>query len=775
MSSEWMVSTSSPLSLAKPNHLLAHRLTLATRRVQTCCYGETSLKPMTHVTMHETETISVSDGVGIVRFLKGKSYLVTGATGFLSKVLIEKLLRASPEIGKIFLLIEANDQESANKRLYDEHLKSCGQDECFIKLYRGPTFIIIMSTFTQTLFASLILYPTVPHRSYISSDLFKLLKQIHGSSYEDFMKSKLIPVLGDIAQENLGFDSEIAAKISDEIDVIISCGGRTAFDDRYDSALSVNALGPGRLLSFAKDCKKLKLFLHYSTAFVTGKKEGKVPESTLSIGENITSDLNIELELKLASEAVRMFHGSEENKKLKELGMERAQHYGWENTYTFTKAMGESIIHNQRGDLPVVIIRPSIIESSCKEPFPSWLQGIRMSAPLILAYGKDHIPHLLGDYQSYFDIIPVDMVVNATIAAMSKHGCGNVPQLKIYNITSTSHPNPLTLGELMEFSQQHLLDSPLRETTKELDRIKFHSSIESFTSSVFNTIVKQERETNNGEGEAESHTPLSMKGKRKLKYFESLAKIYQPYMFFQTRFDDRNTRSLLQEMSMEERKMFGFDVRDIDWESYIIKVHLQGLGFESQTMQFLADYRKSRFQVLEREIYETIMQTTEERLTRDLQHGASKSGQIGRSRPLVSTRTDEKNRITSYGLIENDSNLFYGLLEVQGALRFLYEKYESKFEEGEGKAVLDPEQIEEDLFNHIVWTTRIWRPRGFLFDCNERPNELGFPYLAGSFRGKRIIYDEKYELQENVRSSCRAEPCSTRDEIGLPKNKVFLE
>nr|YP_009891552.1 Ycf2 [Alliaria petiolata]YP_009891572.1 Ycf2 [Alliaria petiolata]QKK37925.1 Ycf2 [Alliaria petiolata]QKK37945.1 Ycf2 [Alliaria petiolata] len=153
---------------------------------------------------------------------------------------------------------------------------------------------------------------------------------------------------------------------------------------------------------------------------------------------------------------------------------------------------------------------------------------------------------------------------------------------------------------------------------------------------------------------------------------------------------------------------------------------------------------------------------------------------------------DEKNRITSYGFIENDSDLFHGLLEVQGALvgssrtekdcsqfdndrvtllfrseprdplymmqdgscsvvdqRFLYEKYESEFEEGEGEGVLDPQQIEEDLFNHIVWAPRIWRPRGFLFDCIERPNELGFPYLAGSFRGKRIIYDEKYELQEN--------------------------
>nr|UEN67517.1 hypothetical protein RF2 [Sophora wilsonii]UEN67536.1 hypothetical protein RF2 [Sophora wilsonii] len=151
---------------------------------------------------------------------------------------------------------------------------------------------------------------------------------------------------------------------------------------------------------------------------------------------------------------------------------------------------------------------------------------------------------------------------------------------------------------------------------------------------------------------------------------------------------------------------------------------------------------------------------------------------------------EEKNGITSYGLVENDSDLVHGLLEVEGALvgssrtekdcsqfdndrvtlllrpeprnplnmiqngscsivdqRFLYEKYESEFEEGEG--VLDPQQIEEDLFNHIVWAPRIWRPWDFLFDCIERPNELGFPYWARSFRGKRIIYDEEDELQEN--------------------------
>ncbi|MCD9559843.1 Protein Ycf2, partial [Datura stramonium] len=37
--------------------------------------------------------------------------------------------------------------------------------------------------------------------------------------------------------------------------------------------------------------------------------------------------------------------------------------------------------------------------------------------------------------------------------------------------------------------------------------------------------------------------------------------------------------------------------------------------------------------------------------------------------------------------------------------RFLYEKYESEFEEGEGEGALDPQ---EDLFNHIVWVERIW-------------------------------------------------------------------
>ncbi|CAN7052124.1 fatty acyl-CoA reductase 6, chloroplastic isoform X1 [Brassica rapa] len=544
--------------LSRPNHFLACRLPQSiTRRVQTsCCYRETSYKSP------EPEPSSVSDGVGIIRFLKGKTYLITGATGFLGKVLIEKLLRASPGIGKIFILIKSKDQESANKRLYDE------------VLFPVSSLLFLFSfffSFHQIKFVS------ICSTQIISSDLFSHLKQMHGRSYEEFMKSKLIPIIGEIGEENLGIGSEVAANISGEIDVVISCAGRTTFDDRYDLAINVNALGPGRLLSFAKDCKKLKLFLHISTAYVTGKKEGTVLETPLCIGKNITSDLNIEHELKLASEAVRKLHGSGEIKKLKELGIQRAQHYGWENTYTFTKAMGETLIQTMREDAPVVIIRPSIIESSYKEPFPGWLQGIRMSDPIILAYGKGQISGLWGDSQSFADIIPVDMVVNATIAAMAKHGCGN-SDLKVYNVTS-SHANPLRVGELMDLCYQHLYDFPL--TVIDLARMKFHSSLESFTSSVFDIIAKQERGTKNEGGEAEeSHTTLSFKGRGILNYFVSLARTYEPYTFFQARFDDTNTRSLIQEMSMEERKIFEFDIKSIDWEHYIVNVHLPGLKRE---------------------------------------------------------------------------------------------------------------------------------------------------------------------------------------------------
>lgn len=101
--------------------------------------------------------VEMHDGIGIVKFLKGKGFFITGGTGFLAKgthtyahilfimqmfmhfhenytysekvfffclskypVLIEKILRTAPDVGKIYLLIKAKNKEGAMERLKSE-------------------------------------------------------------------------------------------------------------------------------------------------------------------------------------------------------------------------------------------------------------------------------------------------------------------------------------------------------------------------------------------------------------------------------------------------------------------------------------------------------------------------------------------------------------------------------------------------------------------------------------------------------------------------------
>jgi fatty acyl-CoA reductase len=46
--------------------------------------------------------------------------------------------------------------------------------------------------------------------------------------------------------------------------------------------------------------------------------------------------------------------------------------------------MGEMVINALRGDIPVVTMRPSIIESTLKDPFPGWIQGNRLVSKIVI-------------------------------------------------------------------------------------------------------------------------------------------------------------------------------------------------------------------------------------------------------------------------------------------------------------------------------------------------------------------------------------------------------
>ena len=117
----------------------------------------------------------------------------------------------------------------------------------------------------------------------------------------------------------------------------------------------------------------------------------------------------------------------------------RASDYGWQDTYVLTKAMGEMVIESMRDDLPTVIVRPSIVESSFRDPFPGWIEGnryilcsltygfswtycngsicfvflehTRMMDPLFTSYGKGQLPGFPMDPNCLVDVVSISSML----------------------------------------------------------------------------------------------------------------------------------------------------------------------------------------------------------------------------------------------------------------------------------------------------------------------------------------------------------------------------
>lgn len=53
----------------------------------------------------------------IPEFYKGKNVFITGGTGFMGKVFIEKLLRSCPDLGNIYILMRSKKGKTIHERL----------------------------------------------------------------------------------------------------------------------------------------------------------------------------------------------------------------------------------------------------------------------------------------------------------------------------------------------------------------------------------------------------------------------------------------------------------------------------------------------------------------------------------------------------------------------------------------------------------------------------------------------------------------------------------
>jgi len=62
-----------------------------------------------------------------------------------------------------------------------------------------------------------------------------------------------------------------------------------------------------------------------------------------------------------------------------------------------------------------------------------------------------------------------------------------------------------------------------------------------------------------------------------MKRLMYLAELYESYMNINCVFDTSNTQQLLDELHEADRAALDFDVRGIDWRSYLQDIHFPGL------------------------------------------------------------------------------------------------------------------------------------------------------------------------------------------------------
>ncbi|KAK9279091.1 hypothetical protein L1049_012766 [Liquidambar formosana] len=450
-------------------------------------------------------------------------------------VFVEKILRIQPNVKKLFLLLRAADTKSATQRLNNEvHVK------------------ITAST-----------YSTADHRK----------GAVQSSEREIRCKSKFLisekvtPVAGGISCEDLGVkDSTLREEMWREVDIVLNLAATTNLDERYEVPLAINALGPKHVLSFAKKCAKLKTFLHINnglfSAYVSGERAGVILENSFNMGESLngTSGLDIDAEIKLADQKLNELRAegateAEITSAMKDLGIKTI--YGWKNTYVFTKSMGEMLVGQLKENVPLVILRPSIITSTYKEPFPGWVEGIRTIDSLAVGYGKGKLTCFAGDPNSIIDLIPADMVVNAIIVAMVTNA--NQPSEIIYHVGSSVR-NPESFSSIQDIGQRYFTEKPW--INKDGTPVKVGKGLQVVNSAFCQYFQGTYIEMN-----------------RKIKFVMRLVDLYKSYLFFKGVFDDMNTEKLQMAAreSCAESDLFYFDPKCIVWEDYSLNIHLPGI------------------------------------------------------------------------------------------------------------------------------------------------------------------------------------------------------
>jgi alcohol-forming fatty acyl-CoA reductase len=499
----------------------------------------------------------------IAEALKGKTILVTGSTGFLGKSIVEKCLRSIPQVGRLNLAIRSSARRPAAERL---------------------------------------------EREVLSSPAFKRLKEELGEDvFAKLVEEKVAVVEIDLGQDGLGLSDSGREQLRG-CDIVIHSAAAVEFDNPADLSAQTNLLGAARMVQALKESGSRPHLVHVSTAYVGGMLRGLVrEEAPLDPGLNWRREAEVlsslrgpveeesrspEILNRLAREArsrmgpagtpavartTERLRDRWVKDRLVERGRTHARAMGFSDIYSFTKAIAEHAIVELHGDIPLSIVRPSIIESALEEPFPGWLEGFRMAEPLILAFGRGILRDFSGLPDSVLDIIPADYVVNTVLAVAASPPADSNP--RVYHAASGSR-NPLRFRGMADAATRYFGKYPLRDrygqaigtpnwtypTREELaTRAKTALRFVEAAQWVVERLPL-------GANVAELSDDLNAERER-LERGVNLIQLYGVYTEVDCIFDTRNLMSIWEKVPAAERKKFPFDVSLYDWEHYFQDVH----------------------------------------------------------------------------------------------------------------------------------------------------------------------------------------------------------
>ncbi|XP_073817826.1 fatty acyl-CoA reductase wat-like [Musca autumnalis] len=152
----------------------------------------------------------------IQQFFQNKTIFVTGGTGFLGKVLIEKILRCT-KVGRIYVILRPKSGHDIVERFND----------------------------------------------ILKSPLFEKLN----TSRPKFM-DHITLMEGDCSQEKLGLSNDDYRTLIENVEVIMHCAATVQFNETLSVATQVNVQATVEIVQMAKEMKNLKSFVHVSTVFV---------------------------------------------------------------------------------------------------------------------------------------------------------------------------------------------------------------------------------------------------------------------------------------------------------------------------------------------------------------------------------------------------------------------------------------------------------------------------------------------------------------------------